>query len=94
VGLLKSSLGSLALIDSQVIVYTVLALIPNLLLILWAMARLSREVRLLKSKAAMVEDDINLLDQSISNLTSELQAIRESDPPIAVAHAVTAKKES
>lgn len=70
-GLLKNVL------DGQVIVYTVLALIPNLLLILWAMARLSREVRLLKSKMAMVENDINLLDQSISSLTSELQAIRK-----------------
>jgi len=73
VGLLKSFL------DGQVIVYTVLALIPNLLLILWAMARLSREVRLLKSKMAMVENDINLLDQSISNLTSEFQAIRKAE---------------
>lgn len=72
-GLLKSFL------DSQVIVYTVLALIPNLLLILWAMARLSREVRLLKAKMAMVENDINLLDQSISSLTSEFQAIRKMD---------------
>ena len=70
-GLLKN------LLDGQVIVYTVLALIPNLLLILWAMARLSREVRLLKSKMAMVENDINLLDQSISSLTSEFQAIRK-----------------
>ena len=93
-GLFKSSLGSLALIDSQVIVYTVLALIPNLFLILWAMARLSREVRLLKSKAAMVENDINLIDQTISNLTSELQAIRKGTPPIAVARAASAKKES
>lgn len=72
-GLLKSFL------DGQVIVYTVLALIPNLLLILWAMARLSREVRLLKSKMAMVENDINLLDQSISSLTSQLQAIRRTE---------------
>ena len=72
-GFLKSFL------DSQVIVYTVLALIPNLLLILWAMARLSREVRMLKSKMAMVENDINLLDQSISSLTGEFQAIRKLD---------------
>jgi hypothetical protein len=71
VGLLKSFL------DGQAIVYTVLALIPNLLLILWAMARLSREVRLLKSKVAMVENDINLLDQSISSLTGELQSLRK-----------------
>jgi hypothetical protein len=75
VGLLKN------IIDGQVIVYTVLALIPNLLLILWAMARLSREVRLLKSKMAMVESDINLLDQSISGLTGEFQAIRKVGTP-------------
>lgn len=78
-GLLKGFVGSLALLDGQVIVYTVLALIPNLFLILWAVARLSREVRLLKTKAAMVEDDINLLDQSISSLSTELQAIRKAD---------------
>ena len=69
--------GALSFLDGQTIVYTVLALIPNLLLILWAMARLSREVRLLKAKAAMVENDINLLDQSISSLTTEFQTIRK-----------------
>ena len=72
-GLLKN------LLDGQVIVYTVLALIPNLLLILWAMARLSREVRLLRSKVAMVENDINLLDQSISGLSNEFQTIRKAE---------------
>ena len=71
--------NSLDFLDSQVIAYTVLALVPNLLLILWAMARLSREVRLLKSKMAMVENDINLLDQSISTLTGEFQAIRKGE---------------
>jgi hypothetical protein len=74
VGFLKSAL---AVLDSQVVVYTVLALIPNLFIILWVMARLSREVRLLKAKSAMIENDINLLDQSISNLTSEFQGIRK-----------------
>lgn len=69
----------LVLLDSQVIVYTVLALIPNLLLILWAMARLSGEVRLLKSKMAMVESDIDILDQSISGLTGEFQSIRKGE---------------
>jgi hypothetical protein len=77
VGLLRLLRDSLSSLDGQVISYTVLALIPNLLLILWAMARLSREVRLLKAKAAMMEDDINLLDQSISSLTAEFQAIRK-----------------
>ena len=68
-----------SLLDAQVIAYMLLALVPNLLLILWAVARLSREVRLLKAKSAMVEHDINLLDQSISALTAEFQAIRRGD---------------
>jgi hypothetical protein len=76
VDFLKSILGA---VDSQVVVYVVVALIPNLFLILWAMARLSREVRVLKAKSAMMEDDINLLDQSISTLSAELQAIRKSE---------------
>lgn len=75
-GFLKTVFG---IIDGQVVVYIVLALIPNLFLILWAMARLSREVRLLKSKAAMIENDIGLLDESINSLTSELQALRKAD---------------
>jgi hypothetical protein len=43
------------------------------------MARLSRDVRLLKHKNASLESDINLLDQSISNLTTEFQGIRLSE---------------
>jgi len=66
-------------IDSQAILYTVIALVPNLFLILWAMARLSRDVRVLRAKSAMMENDINLLDQSISSLSAELQAFRKSD---------------
>ena len=73
--------GVLGFLDGQVIVYTVLALIPNLLLILWAMARLTHAVHLLKAKTAMVENDINLLDQSISSLTTEFQAIRKLENP-------------
>jgi hypothetical protein len=65
--------------DVQLIFYMVLALVPNLFLILWAMARLSRDVRLVKAKLDMVENDIGLLDQSISSLTTELQAIRKLD---------------
>jgi hypothetical protein len=76
VDFLKSTIGA---IDAQVIVYVVVALIPNLFLILWAMARLSREVSVLRAKSAMMEDDINLLDQSISSLSAELQAIRKSE---------------
>jgi hypothetical protein len=71
---LKLILGA---VDGQVLFYTVLALVPNLFIILWAMARLSRSVRLLKAKLDMTENDINLLDQSISSLTSEFQSIRK-----------------
>ena len=63
-------------LDPQLGVYVVIALVPNLLIILWAMARLSHDLRVLKQKNAMMEDDINLLDQSISNLTAEFQGIR------------------
>jgi hypothetical protein len=65
-----------AVFDPQLAIYIILALIPNLLIILWAMARLSRDVRLLKQENAMLTQDINLLDQSISTLSSELQGIR------------------
>src|SRR5208283_5926329 len=60
-------------LDPQVGAVTVIALVPNLLIILWAVARLSHDLRLLKQKNAMLEDDINLLDQSISSLTGEFQ---------------------
>jgi len=72
----KSLLGS---VDVQFLFYIVLALVPNLLLILWAMFRLSRDVRVVKAKLDMAENDINLLDQSISSLTSEFQAIRKME---------------
>jgi len=69
--------GMFGSVDVQLVFYIVLALVPNLLLILWAMFRLSRDVRLLRAKLDMTENDINLLDQSISNLTSEFQAVRK-----------------
>jgi hypothetical protein len=44
-----------ALFDAQFVVYTIVALVPNLLVILFALARLSHEVRLLKQRNAMLE---------------------------------------
>jgi hypothetical protein len=83
----------LSAVDGQLVFYTVLALVPNLFLILWAVARLSREVRLLKAKLDMAEADINLLDQSISSLTAEFQAIRkiENEANAASVRAASAK---
>jgi hypothetical protein len=74
-------------VDVQLVLYIVLALIPNLFLILWAMARLSRDVRVLKAKLDMTENDINLLDQSISSLTAEFQAIRKTENQASAASA-------
>ena len=71
---LKAAFGA---VDVQLIFYMLLALIPNLLLMLWAMARLSRDVRVLRAKLDMTETDIGLLDQSISSLTTEFQSIRK-----------------
>lgn len=77
-GLLRSIISAA---DGTVIFYMVLALIPNLFLILWAVARLSHEVRLLKHKTAMTENDINMLDESISNLSTQFQAVRKIENP-------------
>jgi hypothetical protein len=82
---LKLLLGA---VDGQVLFYMVLALVPNLFIILWVMARLSRDVRVLKAKLDMTENDINLLDQSISSLTSEFREIRKiatvTPPPVSL----------
>jgi prefoldin subunit 5 len=56
------------------------------------MARLSREVRLLKAKADMVENDINLLDQSISSLTTEFQTIRKLGAHTSIARPIGNKE--
>jgi hypothetical protein len=66
-------------VDVQLVFYIVLALVPNLFLILWAMFRLSRDVRVVRARLDMMENDINLLDQSISSLTSEFQGIRKRE---------------
>lgn len=68
-----------SIIDGQVVGYVVLALVPNLLLILWAMARLSREVSLLRSQANLLEKDMDLLDQGLSALSTEFQGFRTKD---------------
>jgi hypothetical protein len=70
-------MSSFSSLDPQVAIYMIIALVLNLFVILWAVARLSHDLRLLKQKNSMLEDSINLLDQGISNLTLEFQAIRQ-----------------
>ena len=70
-------MSSFSSLDPQIAIYMIVALVLNLLIILWAVARLSHDLRLLKLRNSMLEDSINLLDQGISNLTLEFQAIRQ-----------------
>ena len=70
-------MSSFSSLDPQVAIYMIIALVLNLFVILWAVARLSHDLRLLKLRNSMLEDSINLLDQSISNLTVEFQGIRQ-----------------
>ena len=70
-------MSAFASLDPQIAIYMIIALVLNLLIILWAVARLSHALRLLKLRNSMLEDSINLLDQGISNLTLEFQAIRQ-----------------
>lgn len=66
----------LSILDGPVVGVMLLALVPNLLIILWAIARLSQEVRVLKSKVGLLEQDVDLLDQSLSSLSTEFQNFR------------------
>jgi hypothetical protein len=66
----------LSVIDGPLVGVMVIALVPNLLIILMAVARLSQEVRILKSKVALLEQDVDLLDQSLSSLSTEFQNFR------------------
>ena len=70
-------MSSFSSLDPQVAIYMIIALVLILFVILCAVARLSHDLRLLKLKNSMLEDSINLLDQGISNLTLEFQAIRQ-----------------
>jgi len=70
-------MSSFSSLDPQIAIYMIVALVLNLLIILWAVARLSHDLRLLKLRNSMLEDSINLLDQGISNLTLEFQTIRQ-----------------
>ncbi len=71
------------LFDPWLIVYTVIGLVPNLLLMLWALARLSRDVRLLFVKISMLESELRLVDQSINDVAGGRRAgaLDAVDPP-------------
>jgi hypothetical protein len=62
------------MIDSWTIIYTVLALIPNLLLMLIVLARIARRQRVLTSQVDSVERELKLIDSALKELGERLAA--------------------
>jgi hypothetical protein len=60
------------MLDSRTIVYTVLALIPNLILMLLVLARIARRQRLLTYKVESVERELKLIDSALKDLGERL----------------------
>jgi len=61
------------LLDTGNVVVTVVALVPNLMLILWAMARLSRDVRILYAKLSLLEGELRLVDQGLNAVSEQMR---------------------
>ena len=64
-------------LDPTMIFYAVLGLVPNLLLILWAIARLNREVRVLTSELGSLKRDMQLVDESVRQVSETLRRTSE-----------------
>lgn len=64
-------MSAVDLLDSKHVVYTVLGLLPNLFIILWAIARLSRDVRILYAKLSLIEADMRVVDQGLNQVSEQ-----------------------
>lgn len=58
--------------------YVAVALVPNLLVMLWVMARMHREIHATLAKLGMVESDNRVLDEGLKVLAEEVRQIRIS----------------
>ncbi len=63
--------------DSGVVVYIVVALVPNLFVMLLAMARMNRDIRLVTAKLSLVESDNRILDEGLKALAHEVTVLRQ-----------------
>jgi hypothetical protein len=65
------------LLDASAVGYVVVAFVPNLLIMLWAMARMHRDLRLMTAKVDIVETDNRMLDEGLKALADEIRQLRE-----------------
>jgi hypothetical protein len=68
------------LLDSSVLGYAVLGLVPNLFLMLFVMARMHRDLRVVTAKLSIVESDNRVLDETLRALADELRQRRTPEP--------------
>jgi hypothetical protein len=73
----------LAQLDAGTIGWIVVAVIPNLLIMLWAMARMHRDIRVVAAKLDIVESDNRMLDEGLNQLANEVRDLREQMGPAA-----------
>jgi hypothetical protein len=72
--------------DAATLGYVVLAFVPNILIMLWAMARMHRDLRVMTAKVDIVETDNRMLDEGLKALAHELYELRDrqsakAEPP-------------
>ena len=63
------------MVDNWTAVYTLVALIPNILIMLWVMARLSNQVRVVTAKLESIEREMRMVDESTQQVTVELSRL-------------------
>jgi hypothetical protein len=68
------------LLDASTLGFVVVAFVPNLLIMLWAMARMHRDLRIMTAKVEIVETDNRMLDEGLKALADEVRQLREREP--------------
>lgn len=64
-------------LDVGTIRYVVIAFVPNLLIMLWAIARMHRDIRVVSAKLGITESDNRMLDEGLKALAQEIRQLRE-----------------
>ena len=64
-------------LDTGAIGYVVIAFVPNFLVMLWAIARMHRDVRVVSAKLGIAESDNKVLDEGLKTLADEIRQLRE-----------------
>jgi hypothetical protein len=65
------------LFDASTLGYVVVAFVPNLLIMLLAMARMHRDLRVMTAKVEIVQSDNRMLDEGLKALAHEVRMLRE-----------------